>query len=458
LTVHPKLLRRGSRRFFRRLAFVGALAVMLLAAPSAGGLPAALDIQYTITSGTLGTNGWYVTNVTVKWTVTGETNSQGCDTQTLTVDTPGQTIACHAWNDTPPGPPIEEDATDSVTIKLDKTPPSPSIALERQPDANGWYNRPVTVAWAGADATSGIASCTATRYAGPDNSNGLAAGSCIDKAGNVAGSSFSFKYDATPPILTPAPSRAPDSNGWYTQALTVSFSGTDATSEVESCSTTAYQGADNPRAAVTGSCRDNAGNIGIGTFSFKFDATPPSVTNVRATPRNRSAQLSWRASPDTRLVEVRRAPGRNRDAESVVYRGSGSGFRDTGMKVGRRYRYRVTAFDDAANRASRSLAVTAAGPLFSPAPGARVGSPPRLKWTAVKGARYYNLQLMRGRKVLSAWPVRPGFQLRRTWIYNGRRYRLRPGVYRWYVWPGIGRISAGRFGRLLGSSTFVVTK
>ena len=60
--------------------------------------------------------------------------------------------------------------------------------------------------------------------------------------------------------------------------------------------------------------------------------------------------------------------------------------------------------------------------------------------------------------VLSAWPAHPGYQLRRTWRYKGRRYKLRPGVYRWYVWPGIGRISAGRFGPMLGSSTFVVTK
>ena len=425
---------------------------MLLVAPGASGLPAALGIQSTITA-TLGTNGWYVSNVTIKWTVTGdETRTEGCNTQTLTVDTPGQTITCQAWKDDSIPP---EYLSKSVTIKLDKTAPSVSIALERQPDANGWYNRPFSVAWAGADATSGIAGCAATRYSGPDNSNGLAAGSCIDNAGNVAGLSFPFRYDATPPTLTPVPSRAPDSNGWYTQALTVSFSGVDAMSGIESCSSAAYKGADNPRAALTGSCRDNAGNIGSGTFSFKFDATPPSVTNLRASPRNRSAQLSWRASPDTRLVEVRRVPGRNRQAESLVYRGSGSGFRDPGLTVGRRYRYRLTAFDAAANRASRSLAMTAAGALFSPAPGASVSSPPQLRWIAVKGARFYNLQLIRGGKVLSVWPTRPSFQLRRVWTYNGRRYRLRPGVYRWYVWP---RLASGQYGPLLGSSRFVVAK
>jgi hypothetical protein len=91
-------------------------------------------------------------------------------------------------------------------------------------------------------------------------------------------------------------------------------------------------------------------------------------------------------------------------------------------------------------------------------PGARIKGPATLDWIPVKRATYYNLQIVRGRKVLSIWPAQSSFRLRRTWSYNGRRYRLRPGTYRWYVFPGYGRISASRYGRLLGSSTFVVTK
>jgi hypothetical protein len=377
LTVNPKLLRRDSRRIFRRLVFVGALAVVLLVAPGASALPAAVDIHYAIT-GTAGANGWYVSNVTVQWTVSGET-WHNCTTQTLSVDTPGHKITCSARNDD-----TGEEASKSVTIKLDKTPPLASVALERHPDANGWYNRPFTVAWAGADAMSGVAGCSGTRYEGPDNANGLATGSCTDRAGNVAGSPYSFKYDAT----------------------------------------------------------------------------PPSLFAVTAKLGNRSAEIAWRTSADTRSVEVLRAPGKNGQGESVVYQGSAAGYRDTGLIVGRKYEYRVTAVDEAANRAQHTITFVATGALLSPAPAARISltSLPMLSWTPVKGASYYNLQLVRGRKVLSAWPVRPGFQLRRAWIYKGRRYRLRPGVYRWYVWPGKGRISAGRYGRLLGSSTFVVTK
>jgi hypothetical protein len=31
-------------------------------------------------------------------------------------------------------------------------------------------------------------------------------------------------------------------------------------------------------------------------------------------------------------------------------------------------------------------------------------------------------------------------------------------VYRWYVWPGFGPRSANRYGKLLGTRTFVVVR
>ena len=357
---------------------------MLLVAPSAGGVPgdpSPPEITPLTTQGVLGANGWYRTTVTVAWDVKDPESTiletEGCDTRTLILDTPGVTLRCRALSD-------GGEAIKTRTIKLDKTAPSVSAAAERQPDANGWYNRPLSISFLGVDGTSGVAGCSPGHYAGPDNAG----------------------------------------------------------------------------ASVAGSCTDNAGNLGSASHVFKYDATAPSLLAVTTKLGNRSAQVAWRASADTRLVEVVRAPGKKGQRETLVYRGSAKGFRDTGLSVGRTYQYRVTGVDEAANRAQRATKIVATGALLSPAPGARIKltSPPQLSWTPIKNASYYNLQIMRGRKVLSAWPVRPGFQLRRTWFYNGRRYRLRAGVYRWYVWPGIGRISTGRFGRLLGSSTFVVTK
>jgi hypothetical protein len=69
----------------------------------------------------------------------------------------------------------------------------------------------------------------------------------------------------------------------------------------------------------------------------------------------------------------------------------------------------------------------------------------------VRGARNYNLQLWRrGAKILSVWPARPHYQLKRRWTYGGRSWRLKPGRYRWLVWPGFGPRSKADYGRRLG--------
>ncbi len=80
-----------------------------------------------------------------------------------------------------------------------------------------------------------------------------------------------------------------------------------------------------------------------------------------------------------------------------------------------------------------------------------------LAWKAAPGTRYYNVQLHRnGVKVLSAWPRTARLRLARSWRYLGKAQSLRPGTYTWYVWPGLGPRALSRYGKLLGSSSFVV--
>jgi hypothetical protein len=334
-------------------------------------------------------------------------------------------------------------------------PPEISVTVAGTLGANGWYRSNVTINWAvvGAEASVG---CDAVTLA--VDTAGTKVTCSATNGGDQTIKSVTIKLDKTAPTAAAVPARPPDANGWYNQPLTVAFAGTDVTSGIAGCTSSSYAGPDNASALVAGSCSDNAGNSAGATLGFKYDATPPSLFAVAAKLGNRSAEVAWRKSTDTRLVEVMRAPGRNGQGETVVYRGLETGFRDTGLVVGRKYEYRVAGIDDAANRAERKVDLVATGALLRPGPAERVTSPPTLVWTAAKGASYYNLQLIRGRKVLSAWPLRPTYRLRQTWLYKGRRHRLRPGVYRWYVWPGYGRISAARYGRRpLGSSTFVVT-
>lgn len=79
---------------------------------------------------------------------------------------------------------------------------------------------------------------------------------------------------------------------------------------------------------------------------------------------------------------------------------------------------------------------SAAFHLRSPKARAVVSKPPLLDWGAAPGASRYNIQVWRdNRKILSRWPRGTEFQLRSRWRYKGRRYRLVPAQYYWYVWP-----------------------
>jgi hypothetical protein len=348
-------------------------------------------------------------------------------------------------------------------LPADLTPPVISVTIhgtvgndDGLPKTNGWYRSNVTVNWAYSDPESpvtGSGGCNATTLTA--DTFGTTLTCWAESDGGKTTVEKTITIDKSPPSIATALERQPDANGWYNRPLTVAFIGGDSTSGVGTCSSTTYAGPDNLAASVAGSCSDKAGNITGSSYSFRYDATAPTVSAVTARLGNRSTQLAWRASSDTQAVEVLRAPGRNGQGESIIYRGSAAGFLDTGLIVGRKYEYRVSGVDEAANRSQHTFNLVATGALLNPTPAASVSikSPPQLVWTPVKGARYYNVQLIRGRKVLSAWPVRPGFRLRRTWIYKGQRQSLRPGTYRWYVWSR----TKSRF-RLLGSSTFVVTK
>jgi hypothetical protein len=322
--------------------------------------------------------------------------------------------------------------------------------------ANGWYVSNVTVNWAfdgpvesseGCDAKTILADTPGTTFTCKATRDGFT--TTVSKT---------FKVDKTAPVVATALDRSPDANGWYNRPVTIAFNGTDATSGFQSCGAVRYAGPDSPDASVGASCSDVAGNTAARSVTFKYDATAPSLFGVTAKVANRSAEIAWRMSSDTAFVEVVRAPGHSGQGETVVYRGSETGFRDGGLGPGRKYEYRVIGIDAAANRVENKLEITATGALFSPLPGAVVTAPPTLVWAPVARASYYNVLLVRGRKVYSAWPTRTSLRLPRTWIYKKRRYALRPGTYRWYVWPGFGRISAAKYGKLLGGSSFVVAR
>jgi hypothetical protein len=334
--------------------------------------------------------------------------------------------------------------------------PAATAAATRPPDANGWYNHPVSIEFGGS-AFSGIAFCTpAATYSGPDVRDTTIAGTCTDNAGKTAATNLRLRYDATPPKITAViRSRRPDHNGWYNHPVRFSFRGKDALSGIARCSTVTYSGPNTPTGSVTGTCRDRAGNVSTVTIPLRYDSAPPPV-RVAADAGDGSVSLRWHPEVPLSSLVVTRSPGLNGASHSVVYRGHGTSFRDTRVLNGVRYHYTLTAVDQAGLTSVHSIDVTPGPHLVAPARGAHVSSAPLLQWTPVNGASYYNVQLYRGGKVLSAWPAHARFQLPQHWSFDHRHFQLKPGRYRWYVWPGFGTRSAGRFGALIGSGSFTV--
>jgi hypothetical protein len=417
----------------------------------------AASLAASCSPGAADCSGWHRTNVLLTWTYSpAPADLSGCASpqQYFSSDTPasGRSVTCVVkWAST--------TLTGQVTLFIDKTSPIlRSFGANRRPDSNGWYNHPLGINFIGTDSSSGIARCTRTVYGGPDRASVSILGGCTDVAGNSASRVVTFAYDATPPAVTPVPDRPPDHNGWYNHPFGVRFSGSDRTSGLAACTSATYGGPDSGSAALGGWCRDRAGNVTARTFAFRYDATPPRL-RLRGTPGDRVARLSWRADCQGKPVKLLRRPGLRGGATSVLYVGRRSGYRDARVRNGARYRYTLGCHDPAGNGALQTTRVRPGIRLLSPSSGARVRRPPVLRWTSVRHARYYNAQLLRnGHKVLSLWPLSTHLALKARWRYAGRRYRLAPGHYRWYVWPGFGPRSAGRYGRLIGQGTFVVVR
>ncbi len=318
--------------------------------------------------------------------------------------------------------------------------------------ANGWYISNVLVSWTFVPnppfSVNGcfIGAVTAEGHTGID---------CKASWGPTGNAEvvLDLYIDKTPPTVDAVPSPPPNANGWYTKPVSFTFQGIDATSGVAACSSTTYSGPDNGNASVSGTCTDTAGNVGDAVYRFSYDSTPPTVRSLTAEHGNRSVLLKWKASGGTGISQVTRSGGSSPTKD--LYRGAGTEVSDKGLRVGARYKYTVTEFDEAGNKGEATLAVTGTGRLTSPVPGERVAGRPHLTWLPVKGASYYNVLVYRGGRILSAWPKRTSLTLPVNWSYLGHRHRLHDGSYRWYVWPGFGKLAQARYGRLLGSGSFV---
>jgi hypothetical protein len=260
----------------------------------------------------------------VVWDVTSSLQSPptGCDLNVVTVYDTDQVVplSCSVtWSDT--------GQTSSIGFRLhvEVSSPTATATPDRPPDANGWYNHPLTVTIAGS-AFSGIASCTGPQtYSGPATTGTALGGTCTDNAGKVASASFPFQYDATPPSLS-ASSQPADGSvdlSWQASAGPAPLQWVQVARDpgvAAAAATVLYQGGassyqdtsvrNGTRYTYTITAMDQAGNVTQQTVTAKPGARllgPVPGASLSAPPA-----LSWTAIPKATYYNVQLFKGKTK--------------------------------------------------------------------------------------------------------------------------------------------------
>ena len=355
-----------------------------------------------------------------------------------------------------------------ASAAADTTPPVVSYTIDGIAGTNNWYRGSthgnyVVVHWSVTDPDSSITATSgcdpAVRINGPDKGTTTTCTATSD-GGTTTITTKPIKIDADPPTAVAAsPSRAPDHSGWYNHAVGVFWHGSDATSGIASCSSVNYAGPDGASKSVAGGCTDLAGNSASAPVSLNYDATAPVLSKVSVTSAATADVVHWTSSSPSDSIVVQRS-ARGNKAQPVVFRGSGTQFRDKKVQSGIEYAYAIQSTDEAGNVSKK---VTVMGlpkvlTLRKTPYVPRAARKPILHWQRVRGATYYNVQLFRGSKrILALWPTGNQLGLPLSWRWAGHRYRLSAGRYRWYVWAGIGRRAFARY-KAVGSAQFIVPR
>ena len=161
---------------------------------------------------------------------------------------------------------------------------SASASAAPAANGNGWNNTDVTVSFTGTDALSGVDSCDAAVLLSSEGAGQSASGDCTDKAGNVSASATAtgINIDKTAPTASASASPAANVNGWNNSNVTVSFTGSDSLSGLDSCDADVVLSGEGAGQSASGTCTDLAGNVSTSATAsgINIDKTAPIVSLV----------------------------------------------------------------------------------------------------------------------------------------------------------------------------------
>ncbi len=192
---------------------------------------------------------------------------------------------------------VEDKTGNSLTLKIDKTPPTLTGAATTAPNGNnGWYTHDVTVGWTCSDNANGSGidgTCPSDSTVTGEGDNLSATQSVSDLAGNPTSTTVKgIEIDSTAPTTTVDVPAVPAS-GWYGDAVQVTLSGHDNLSGIDNTyytvdggATQTYGGAFSFGTEGTHEIafwsKDNAGNVETAgaPITLKVDQVPPTTTVI----------------------------------------------------------------------------------------------------------------------------------------------------------------------------------
>ncbi len=220
--------------------------------------------------------GWNKADTTVTFSAVDDSDGSGVDPATLTEpvtvssETSGQVVTGGAEDL------AGNKGTDSVTVKLDKTLPTISGAATTQPNANGWYNSPVTIKYSAEDKLSGLAESPKDEVVTTNGAGQSFTGTAVDVAGNSKSTTVGgISIDTAGPEITIGGVKG---GGIYTLGAVpaATCSATDALS------------------GLSGACEGKltGGTNGVGTFTYTATATDK-AGNTTTTSVSYSVIYAW---------------------------------------------------------------------------------------------------------------------------------------------------------------------
>jgi RHS repeat-associated protein len=177
-------------------------------------------------------------------------------------------------------------AATSLTVNLDKAPPTITAALSPAPNAAGWNSADVTVTFTCDDDTSGIAVCPAPVIVSTEGANQTITGTAHDRAGNDASTSVTLRIDRTPSTITASATPAANADGWHNAPVVVSFACSDAGAGVLSCPEPVTVAGDGGQQTISRTVTDTAGNPATASVTVNIDTARPTIIATTLPPAN----------------------------------------------------------------------------------------------------------------------------------------------------------------------------